>query len=230
MIGSLAFALAMQRAIVTDNSWSCATRYEIDGRMVSMWRDFDDLGTVFPYHIQTVDKDPTRTHWTIYPLADGPPAEEYGPYKSGRSEAEVLANGPDYVHISYNWQAEVKGPVWALFWGDGSFVGAEQLFSAKQVRRFTRNGKMGGLSGGISAGPILSALYRTKEWRVTAFDANMKLLADQTFKAPDLARSLDNFHERRAALERLEAEFRGDFKDRTSDGVTCAMIDLTPVI
>jgi hypothetical protein len=116
--------------------WRCSGQFEVDGQRVSMWRDFDASGTINPYIIQSFDREPHGTTWTIDPRPETfPPDGKAFPSMRGRNEAEVLREGPDYVHISYEWHTEAVGPIYVYFWGDGIYVGAEQLFSARQVRR-----------------------------------------------------------------------------------------------
>ncbi len=144
----------------------------------------------------------------------------------GRNEAEVLREGPDYVHISYEWHTEAVGPNYVYFWGDGIYVGAEQLFSARQVRRYTgKDGKTGGLSAGLSTGSILRDLYKTRTWAFSVIDATGKKLTDGAFHPPDLARSVSEYRRVRAQIENLDAEFRTDFRDKSRDTTSCSAFE-----
>lgn len=191
--------------------WRCVGRFDVEGRRVTIWRDFDASGELFPYSIQTFEGEPNGTYWTIDPRPEGPPTGEPVSLDTGRSEAEVLRYGPDYVHINFSWHTEVSGPVHVYFWGDGKFAGTMQLFSARQVKRSTgRDGKMGGLSGGLSKGPIMRALYGSQSWSFKVTDASGKELTDGTFRPPDLARAVTEYRSARAEIEKLETEFRAN--------------------
>jgi hypothetical protein len=203
--------------------WRCWGRFDVEGRRVSIWRDFDASGKLNSYHIQTYEHEPNGTYWTIDPRPEGPPRRVSVSWDTGRSEAEVLRNGPDYVHIDYPWHTEVTGPVYVHFWGDGTYVGAERLFSAGRVRRYTeRDGKMGGLSGGLSKGPIMQALYGSQAWAFKVTDATGKELTSGSLHPPDLARAVTEYRFVRAEIENLETEFRTDFETRTRGSTTCA--------
>lgn len=206
--------------------WDCVGTFEVEGQRVGIGRGFDDSGTINPYSIQSFDHEPHGTTWTIDPRPDGPPVDAPPSWNRGRSEAKVLREGPDYVHISYPWHTEVVGPVYVYFWGDGTYIGAEQLFSARQVRRWTgKDGKMGGLSSGLSKGPIMQALYKTQDWTFKVTDATGKELTSGTFHPPDLARSIVEYRRVRAEIEKLEVEFRTDFQTKTLGTTRCAAND-----
>jgi hypothetical protein len=206
--------------------WRCSARFDVEGRRVTIWRDFDASGKPSSYQIQTFENEPNGTYWTIGPRPDGAPKGEASSGDTGRSEAEVLRNGPDYVHINYPWHTEVTGPVYAHFWGDGTYVGAERLFSAKEVRRYTeRDGKMGGLSGGLSQGPIMKALYGSQAWMFKVTDATGKELTSGIFRPPDLARAVTEYRVSRAEIEKLVTEFRTDFETRIRGSAICAAHD-----
>lgn len=211
------------RLLAPEWGWRCYGRFDIEGRRVTIWRDFDVTGKLNPYQIQTFEHESNGTYWTIDPRPEGPPKGEPISWDTGRSEAEVLRNGPDYVHINYPWHTEVVGPVHAYFWGDGTYVGAERLYSARQVRRSTeRDGKMGGLSGGLSKGPILQALYGSEAWAYKVTDATGKELTSGVFHPPDLARAIAAYRFARAEIEKLDTEFRTDFETRTLGSTTCS--------
>lgn len=206
--------------------WRCGAKYEIDGRPVWMFRDFETSGKIHAYFIQTLDgtQPNHETYWHIDPRAEGPPANERKDWFSGRSEAEVLRDGPDYVHVDYRWYTQVNGPVWAHYWGDGRYAGAELLFSASKVRRYTeKDGKMGGLSGGLGKGPIMTALGASRSWAFKVVDATGKELASETFAPPNLGNSVEEYRRHRLAIETLEAEFRTDFQERQNGTVSCAL-------
>jgi hypothetical protein len=207
--------------------WRCSGRFEVDGQGVSIWRDFDASGTINPYFIQSFNHEPHGTSWIIDPRRGGHSTGKSIPWKTGRAEAAVLSEGPDYVHINYQWHTEVVGPIYAYFWGDGRYVGAEQLFTSRQARRFTaKDGKMGGLSGGLSQGSILRELYKTETWAFSATDANGKKLTEGTFHPPDLAHSVNEYRRVRAQIENLEAKFRGDYQEQEEGDTTCtAQVD-----
>jgi hypothetical protein len=216
-----------------ESGWRCGGRFELDGHPAVIWRDFDASGKVGSYFIQTIDghEYPHTTYWTIDPRPEGPPAEEPVSWDTGRSEEEVLRDGPDSVHIDYLWRTTVVGPVQVYFWGDGSYVGAEQLFSARSVRRYTDDdGTMGGLSGGLSKGPIMKALYRSQAWMFKVTDATGKQLAEETFRPPDLARSITEYRHMRTEIESLEVEFRTDFQAKTRGSITCDAHNDEPVL
>lgn len=206
--------------------WRCSGRFDVEGRRVSIWRDFEGSGKISPYKLQTYEHEPNGTYWTIDSRPEVPSIGETVVPDMGRTEAEVLRNGPDYVHINYPWHTDVVGPVHAYFWGDETYIGAEQLFSARQVRRTTdREGKMGGLSGGLSQGPILRALYRARTWVFKVTDATGKELAAGNFHPPDLARAFPDYRRTREEIERLEREFRTDYQDKTSGTTTCVAFE-----
>lgn len=206
--------------------WRCWSRFEVEGELVTIWRDFDASGRINSYFIQSWNSEPHGTYWVIDPRPNGPPADGAESAGEGRSEAEVLRDGPDYVHINYSWNTKVVGPVHVNFHGDGVYVGTERLFSAREVRRWTgKDGKMGGLSGGLSKGPILRALYRTQTWTFSVTDATGKELIRGAFHPPDLARSVDEFRRVRAEIEELEAEFRADFQEKERGMTSCAAHD-----
>jgi hypothetical protein len=203
--------------------WRCTGRFDVEGRRVTIWRDFDASGKNSPYQIQTFEHEPHGTYWTIDPRPEGPLAGEPVSWDTGRSEADVLRDGPDYVHINYPWRTQVVGPVHVYFWADETYVGAELLFSARQVRRWTdKDGTMGGLSGGLSKGPIMRALYGSETWAFKVTDATGKELTAGAFRPPDLGRSIVEYRRAREEIERLEVEFRSDFQDRVSGTTTCA--------
>lgn len=206
--------------------WRCWGKFDVEGRRVTIWRDFYPSGKLNPYHIQTWEHEPNGTSWLIDPRPAGPPADEPRSWDTGRSEAEVLRDGPDYIHINFTWDTEVIGPVHAYFWGDGRYAGAEQLFSARQVKRATgRDGKMGGLSDGLSKGPTLRALYGSRQWTFKVTDGAGKELTVGTFHPPDLAHAIDEYRSVRADIEKLEPEFRTDFETKTRGSITCAAHD-----
>lgn len=202
--------------------WRCWSRFEVEGETVTILRDFEASGTINPYLIQSYDHEPHGTYWMIDPRPDGPPANEPDNGRKGRSEAEVLRDGPDYVHINYAWHTQVVGPVQVSFRGDGVPVGSQRLFSAREVRRSTgKDGKMFGLSGGLSKGPILQALYRTQSWAFSVTDATGKELVTGAFHPPDLARAVEEYRRVRAEIEALETEFRTDFQERKRGMTSC---------
>lgn len=202
--------------------WRCTGGFEVEGQQVIIWRDFDASGALLPYRIQTVESEPNGTYWTIDPRPDGPAKGEPVTWNTGRSEAEVLRDGPDYVHINFPWYTAVTGPVYAHFWGDGTYAGAERLFTARQVRHSTgRDGKMGGLSGGLSKGPTMQSLYRAQIWAFKVTDATGKELTSGSFHPPDLARAAARYRLVRTEIDQLETEFRTDFETKVRGSTIC---------
>ena len=202
--------------------WSCTGRFKVEGRRVTIWREFEASGTIRPYQIQTFASRPNGTYWTIDPRPDGPPASEPISWETGRSEGDVLRDGPDYVQISYSWHTRVVGPVHVYFWADEKYAGSERLFSAKQVRRLTdKDGMMGGLSSGLSKGQIMQSLYGSQTWSYKVTDATGKELTVGAFRPPDLASSIAEYRQVRADIERLELEFRADFQRKAKGSTIC---------
>lgn len=210
MITALLF-LATQTAYKDEAlGWRCATNFEVDGRRVNMWRDYFPSEEAGVYQLQMAS-GPHRTSWTINSRVQSNSPKKKLAFRAGRSEADVLAHGPDYVSIGFHWHNEVVGPVWTYYWGDGQYAGVKKLLSARQVKKSTKgDGKMGGISAGLSQGPIMQKLSSAKQWSVVAVDATGKQLYSETFSPPNLTNAKIEYRKARSEIEKLEEQFRKD--------------------
>lgn len=225
MLPALLLLAAQADAHADSLSWRCVTRLEIDGHPVSMWRDYAEGESEGTYVLQTLDTEvfPYTTYWQIHSSEKGPAADAPPTHLRPRTEASIIADGPEYVHIDYRWHTEAVGPIWAHYWGDGEYAGAEMLFSSWQVRKMReKDGKIGGLSGGLSRGPVMKALAGKRDWTVAAVDATGKRLFSTTFRPPMLSRSLDAYRRARTEMDAAEREFRIDHKTRDHGTASCA--------
>ena len=225
MFATLLLIAAQTQAHEPPYGWRCVTKLEIDGYPVSMWRDYIEGESAGTYVLQTLGtpKFPHTTYWSIYSTPEGPAADAPLTHLKPRAEASILAEGPDYVHIDFPWHTEAVGPIWAHYWGDGEYAGAQMLFSAKAVRRMRdKEGKVGGLSGGLSNGTVMKALAGKRDWTVAAMDVTGKLLFSDTFRPPMLGKSLDTYRRARADMDAMEQEFRTDHRTRTRGETFCA--------
>jgi hypothetical protein len=207
--------------------WGCSTPVAIEGYVGGLSRSYGRGAGLEPYFLQAQEPGSApeghSVTWTIYPLAEGPPARRRVTFLGGRREADAFVSGPDYVHIAFSWHTEVTGPVWAYYWGDGRYVGAEMLFSAGNVRRFRdRSGRLGGISGGLANRTLLAALADARSWTVVAADATGKRLFSETFSVPRWRAAEAEYRRARAALDRVEARFRVTHEPLSADGVSCA--------
>jgi hypothetical protein len=205
--------------------WSCGTSLSVDGFEGGVYRDFGPGFEHAPYRIELREPGQGRGHnvsWTIDPRPEGPPPSARPSFLDPRREQEAFASGPNYVHIDFDWLAEATGPIHAYYWGDGAYAGADLLMSARQVRRFTdRDGRLGGLSGGLAVRTLLSALAPARRWTVAAVDSTGKTLFSESFDLPRREAVEAAFRRARAAIDSVEARFRPAHRPINEGGVRC---------
>ena len=203
--------------------WSCGTSVTVDGYAGGISRTYGK-GSENEAYVMQVDT-PERRHsitWTVHPLLEGPPPSKRPAFLGGRRESEAFATGPDYVHIDFLWRTSAVGPIWAHYWGDGVYAGADLLMSARQVRRATgKDGTLGGLSGGLASRPLLTALAGARRWTVVAEDSAGKRLFGDSFTVPRREVAEAEYRRARAAIDRAEPIFRLTHEPYDKDGVTC---------
>ena len=226
MISSaLLLAAALGQTPGGEFGWSCSVAVTIDDYSGSVSRNFGDGLEAAPYLFQVQRQTGDIRHdviWSVFPRPEGPPPDGPPGFLNGRREADAFSTGPDYVHIDFRWHTQVVGPVWAHYWGDGAYAGADLLMTARHVRRFTdRDGRLGGLSGGLATRPILTALAPAQSWTVVVNDATGKQLFTETFEVPRRELAEAEFRRARAIMDRLEAHFRLDHRPRSEGGATC---------
>jgi hypothetical protein len=210
--------------------WTCGGGFAVDGYQAGMWRTYGIDDPDAPYQIQAhaadADAGSHNMTWTISPRTEGPPQVRSRGFLMGRREAEAFREGPDYVHIDFSWHTSVAGPIWAHYWGDGTYAGADMLMTRWDVRRWTdRQGLLGGLSGGLSSRPLLTALAPARRWTVVAVDATGKQLHSESFEMPSWRAVETEYRRMRATIDRVELRFRTAHDPITEDGVACADIE-----
>ncbi len=208
------------------HGWACSAPVDVDGFRGSILRQYTAKGDELPYIMEVKEPgSPSFPHsitWTVDPDPAGPPPRRKPGFLAGRKEADAFRTGPDYVHISFTWHTRVEGPVWAHYWGDGAYVGADLLQTARAARRFRdRQGLSGGISGGISNRALLTALAEARTWQVVAIDSTGKRLFTESFQVPGWRSAEAEFRRARAQIDRIEAEFRKHHEPREVDGASC---------
>lgn len=141
MLGPLILLLAAaSHAPVQATPYACSVKVEVDGLTGSMWRNFEPNEPDELYVLQ-LDSG-LRAMWMI----DNRPSAGRKRYRfrTGRPEADVFRQGPDYVEIgNVRFTRLDDAPVWAYLYGDGIYVGAFLLQSARQSRSLRLAGGQG---------------------------------------------------------------------------------------
>jgi len=209
------------------HGWVCSAVVEVDGYRGGVLRHFGADSDHSPYIVTVHEPGDHRGRhsvtWTIHPDPAGPQPTRKRSFRAGRKQADAFRSGPDFVHIHFAWYTRVEGPVWAHYWGDGAYAGADRLMTARSARRFRdKDGLTGGISGGLSARPLLTALAGARTWQVVAVDATGKQLFSDSFQLPRWQAAEAEFRRARARLDALEAEFRKDHEPREQSDAACA--------
>ena len=209
------------------HGWMCSAPVDVDGFRGSILRHFVPGGDDSPYIMEAKapgdHPDRHSVHWTVYPDPAGPRPGLKRALVKGRKQSDAFRTGPDFIHILFGWHTRVKGPVWAHYWGDGAYAGADRLMTARSARRYRdKQGLTGGVDGGLVARPLLTALAEARTLRVVAIDATGKRLFSESFQLPRRQSAEAEFRRARAQLDRLEAEFRKDHEPREEAGAGCA--------
>lgn len=205
--------------------WRCTAEISLAGHGGYVSRDFGKGVEAAPYIMEARWIEGGRQRSIVWALASrGNPARDskYA-YLGGRAPAHAFRDGPDYVHIDFDWLATAVGPIWAHYWGDGAYAGADLLMTRRQARQsLNSRGELAGLSGGLATRSLLVALADSTRWTVTAVDGAGKTLFSETFEVPGRAAAETEFVRARGAIEQLEQQFVRDHHGVAANGVTCA--------
>lgn len=123
----------------------------------------------------------------------------------GRPVETAFQGGPSFVQIDFEFDNPSQGPLWAHYYGDGTFVGSELLVTARENRRHYA-GRKAGLRGGLSNREILARLAPTRNWNVAVTDSSGRVIFRSDFLAPFSA-----------DMERLFRAATIDYDSRVSD-------------
>ena len=221
--GLAAVGALLVQSYAGDYGWTCSTPLDVDGYRAGMFRHFgkglEDEAYVIQMHREPPDRHDIS--WTVFPRPEGPPAGRKYTFLRGRKEAEAFSGGPDYVSIDFRWTGKVTGPIWVYYYGDGMPAGSEMLATARRVRRWTKNGRTMGLSGGLTTPSLLAALAPARRWSVVATDGAGNTIFSDSFEMPAWQKVEAEYRRARIRLDSVEQRFRSDHELRNEDGVQC---------
>jgi hypothetical protein len=204
--------------------WHCSAIVQVDGYSGSVSRNFGPKVETAPYMMELRRQDGGRQRsvvWSIDPRPN-PPPQARAFFLGGRREADAFKAGPDYIHIDFEWRAVAVGPVWAHYWGDGSYAGADMLMTRRQASRSTlRDGTLAPLSGGLAQRTIIARLAPKRRWTVIAADATGKQLFSESFEMPSWDVAEAEFRRAKSQIDALELIFRRDHQALRDGNVSC---------
>ncbi|MES2754933.1 MAG: hypothetical protein V4659_09740 [Pseudomonadota bacterium] len=244
----MSVALALALAAAQDNldgafGWRCSAAFAVDGYSGGLWRDYGADAHDAPYMIDVSRtfsrsaghvlralsvRPPAETArhiimWAIDPRPGGPPLTTKPDFLAGRVLADAFRLGPTYVSVDFPFETALVGPLWAHYWGDGAYAGAETLYTARAARKArNRDGRTVGISAGLLSRPILAKLADTTEWTVSARDPAGREITFERFAVPRWQNVESEFRRLRALMDALELEFRTTHAPLKRGGVSCA--------
>lgn len=115
----------------------------------------------------------------------------------------------DIVSIDFHWGPDAVAPIWAHYWGDGTYMGADLLMSVKAMRsRIAANISPFGYDGGLIHRKLLKRLSRARIWTVVVTDAAGKTRSSATFPVPIWQEAEAAFLKARSGIDAMELSYR----------------------
>ncbi|HEX6376677.1 MAG TPA: hypothetical protein VFZ91_13265 [Allosphingosinicella sp.] len=221
---SAALPLAAAALLVQgDWGWRCEAKVSLGAYQGSVWRDYAKWPDPSPYHMKVELADPEKRHtlrWAVDPRPEGRPPRKRRSWPDPRPPADAFRSGPGFVAIDFRWDAPAVGPIWAHYWGDGAYAGAQRLMTASDATRRIGNLPAFALSTTI-ARDLVPALASARTWTVVATDATGRQLSSETFEVPAWQEAEAEFRRARASLDAVEPRYRSGAGPQEGDEAAC---------